>query len=113
MLIELTVSSCICAVASFYFIRRYRRHRKFTMNSLVVAYVYNGLWIPAATVHFLSFCGVEVSPALATVKNMQVSLLLAAASNFMTVLARLCYKPIFDAMLLQRSMQASSLLSLA
>jgi hypothetical protein len=104
-MMELGTSSLICLIASISFIKRYRKSRKFTLNSLAVAFVYNSMWTPAGIVHFLNFkgIGIKASSGLVTVIYRQAASLIGAASDLMTVVVRLSYRPIWSALLLPRA----------
>lgn len=95
---ELAISSFICVFAAISFIRRHRRSKKFTLNSVYTALVYNGMWAVAAIAHVLSYSQVDMSSQetlnLTRVICTQAASLIAAASDFVTVLVRLSYKPI-------------------
>lgn len=61
----LAVSGLVCLVAAISSIIRYRRSHKFTLNSLLVSFVYLAMWTPAAIAHALNYQSFNIPPHLA------------------------------------------------
>lgn len=50
----------ICLLATFIYALNRDMEKKFTINSLIVAFAYLILWIPTAVTHFLSYSSFRI-----------------------------------------------------
>lgn len=86
--------------ASVRFARRFRHEKRFSWNSLLVALSYLALWTPVAIVHLLSYgpFRIQVPNVVFQVTNTQITDLIGTVSPLATIVLRLSYTPIWEAL---------------
>ena len=95
MFIVISVAALVSVAASVRFAKRFRLKKQFSWNSLLVALSYLALWTPVALADFLSYGPFHIEvPTLA----LQVTSLIGVISPLATIVLRLSYSPIWEAL---------------